>query len=169
MSKLIRRLQIVLPCLTLLLLGCSGVRPGDDQAIAQKFYEQPVQAQLGAFHTHPPSDQLALYFYGNQQRHPPAIYLARCFALNGASAIPLLKEKLDSKPGDLDVRDIAYLLENIDSMGQYDVSSDKVLMTTLAARVDEMSDAGWQKIARGEVARLSSGHQGPAQDAPECH
>jgi hypothetical protein len=170
MSKVMYRRHAILACLAILMPGCSSVRSDGDLAVAaQDFYKQSVETQLRAYRTHSVSDQLSLYFYGNQRRHPPAIYLARCFALNGAAAIPLLKAKLASGPSDLDVRDTAYLLENLDSMGRYDVSNDKDLMADLSVAVSRMRDASWQKVAQGELSRLGAHDPFPAQDAPECH
>jgi hypothetical protein len=149
------------------LLG--GCRPdGGDVAAAREFYRQPTAMQQRTFRQHSLEDQLGLFFFGNQVRHPPAIYLARCFALNGAPAVELLHSKLKVHSDDLTVRDIALLLATIDAMGKYSVAGDLELMGALKIRVAQMRDTGWRDTAEQEVASIGHKRSESASMAPEC-
>ncbi len=159
----------LLLCAVALLAGCpdSGNERAD-VAAARAFYAQPAAEQMMTFRQHALGEQLDLYFYGNQIRHPPAIYLARCFALSGERAVDLLRAKLSSKNDDLTVRDISALLAAIDAMGKYDVSKDAELMSALRSQVANMQDQGWRDTAEKKIASIES-YQGVAEgNAPEC-
>lgn len=137
-------------------------------SVARKFYEQPVVEQLRTLRQHPLPEQLDLYFFGNQVRHPPAIYLARCFALNGAAAVALLDSKLGVDSDDLAVRDITALLATIDAMGTYDVAGNEKLMTALRRRVENMKDDAWRDTAQKKLASVGNSRSERAAKAPEC-
>jgi len=152
-----------------LLTGCpySGVE-GANVSAARAFYGQPTTEQMRTFRQHTLSEQLDLYFYGNQVRHPPAIYLARCFALSGKGAVEFLRSRLTSKNDDLTVRDISALLAAIDSMGKYDVSKDVQLMDALRMQVANMQDQGWRDTAEKKIASIESSQVTSVGNAPEC-
>lgn len=70
-------------------------------AAAREFYDQPVKERIRTFRQHSLEDQLDLFFFGNQFRHPPAVYLAPCFALNGppcGTASPLKTRHAARRP-----------------------------------------------------------------------
>jgi hypothetical protein len=157
----------LLLCAVIFLSGCPRV-DGVDVSAAREFYRQPTSMQQKTLRQHSLEDQLGLFFFGNQVRHPPAIYLARCFALNGAPAVELLRSKLEGASDDLTVRDIALLLATIDAMGKYDVAGDTELMTALRSRVAQMRDAGWRDTAEKQVASIGHGRSESASMAPEC-
>jgi hypothetical protein len=137
-------------------------------AAARAFFAQPTNEQMKTFRQHALAEQLELYFYGNQVRHPPAIYLARCFALNGEPAVDLLRAKLGSKNSDLTVRDISTLLATISAMGKYNVSKDMGLMRLLRTQVANMQDQGWRDTAERKMANIESSYGASKGDAPEC-
>jgi hypothetical protein len=130
---------------------------GIDAPAAKRFYSQPELTQKKAFIQYSLQEQLGLFFYGNQLHVPPAMYLAPCFALNGASAVELLRAKLAGNADDLMVRDIVFLFATIDAMRQYDVASDAELMALLGSQVARMHDEDWRGMAEQMVARM--GHQ----------
>ena len=151
------------------LAGCASSRiEGVDVSAARAFYKQPTAQQLKTFRQNTVSDQPNLYFFGNQVRHPPAIYLARCFALNGKSAVVLLRSKLVEASGDLTVRDITMLFATIDAMGTYDVAGDVQLMRALSARVAKMQDEGWRDTAEKKIASIGHERNERYGNAPEC-
>lgn len=143
-------------CIAALLASCSRVDVANVSA-ARDFYNQPTSVQQRTFRHHSIDEQLVLYYYGNQVHHPPALYLANCFALNGQPAVELLRSKLKEAHDDLTVRDIAKLLVTIDAMGTYDVAGDATLLELLKSRVAEMRDAGWRDTAQQLVASI--GHR----------
>jgi hypothetical protein len=149
--------------------ACSSPRvEGVDVSAARVFYRQPTSEQQKTFRQHTLQDQLGLFFFGNQVRHPPALYLAQCFALNGAPAVELLRAKLKVESNDLTVRDIAMLLATIDAMGKYDVAGDAQLMAALRSRVTQMRDDGWRDTAEREIASIGHERNERASRAPEC-
>ena len=141
---------------------------GVDVASAREFYRQPTSVQQRTLRQHSLEDQLGLFFFGNQVRHPPAIYLADCFALNGAPAVELLRSKIEEADSDLMVRDIVTLLATIDEMGQYDVAGDAQLMTALKTRAAQMKDSGWRDLAEEYIAKIGHERSERARAAPEC-
>jgi hypothetical protein len=153
----------------LILSGCAE-SPGGRENIraAREFYRQPVSVRQKIFRQHRLQDQLDLYIFGNQVRHPPALYLAQCFALNGAPALELLRSKLKEDNDDLTVRDIAMLLSTIDTMGKYDVAADAQLLVLLRRRIAEMRDDGWRSTAERKMASIGYQRNTHASQAPEC-
>jgi len=135
---------------------------------ARQFYDQPVNEQIRTFRQRSLEEQLNLFFFGNQIHHPPAIYLAPCFALNGPPAVQLIRSKLSTELDDLSVRDIAVLLGMIDMMGQYDVEGDKQLVALLSSRIAKMKDQAWQQTAEDEVSSFGRRRTEAAKHAPEC-
>lgn len=156
-------------CAAVLLTGCPSSKvDGTNVSAARAFYSQPVTQQMRTFRQHPLADQLNLYFFGNQVREPPAIYLARCFALSGKPAVDLLRSKLEVPNDDLTVRDISALLAAIDSMGEYDVSKDAQLMDALKAQVASMHDERWRETAEKKITSIEHSQITSARGAPEC-
>ena len=156
-------------CAVVLLSGCPRAGSNSDEAsAARSFYNLPVTEQLRTFRQHPLENQLDLFLFGNQIHHPPAIYLARCFALSGAAAVELLRSKLNANSDDLTVRDITLLLANIDAMSKYDVTGDAQLMATLKSRIAQMRDAGWRDTAEQKFASIGQERNEHAGQAPEC-
>lgn len=161
------RIGCLLVCVAL--GGCPKPRIDDaNVAVAREFYRQPTSAQQRTLRQHSLEEQLGLFFFGNQVRHPPAIYLADCFALNGASAVELLRSKIEEADSDLMVRDIVTLLATIDEMRQYDVAGDAQLMAALKTRAAQMKDSGWRDLAEEYIANIGHKRSERARAAPEC-
>jgi hypothetical protein len=155
--------------LCVVLGGCPKAQiDGVDLAAAREFYSQPTSAQQRTFRQHSLKDQLGLFFFGNQVRHPPALYLANCFALNGVSAVDLLRSKIEEVGDDLTVRDIVTLLATIDEMGQYDVAGDARLMAALKSRAAQMKDKGWRDLVEVYIANIGHERSERASVAPGC-
>jgi hypothetical protein len=121
------------------------------------FYRQSTIDQQRTFRRHALDEQFKLFLFGNQVRHPPALYLADCFALNSPSAVSLLRARLAVDNHDLTVRDIAMLLATIDAMGTYDVAADNQLLRALNSQIAKMRNAGWRDSAEQIVAGI--GHR----------
>lgn len=137
-------------------------------AAAREFYAQPVNERIRTFRQHSLQDQLDLFFFGNQFRHPPAIYLAPCYALNGHPAVQLLRSKLGTQLDDMSVRDVATLLGVIDMMDQYDVAGDKTLVALLSSQIAQMKDKNWQETADDDVSNFGKRRTEAARHAPQC-
>jgi hypothetical protein len=151
--------------------GCTNRPIPDDRgfvSLARNFYSGTVDERMRSFASHPLEEQYNLYLFGNQRRHPPAIYLARCFALNGRAAVELLRAKLELQETDLTVRDIVMLLATIDRMRMYDVAGDAELMKLLEVRVTAMQDREWRESSTGRMQRIGQGREDVVGYAPSC-
>jgi hypothetical protein len=152
-----------------ILSGCRDSEKGyGDVHAAREFYRQSVVDQQKIFRQLSLKDQLNLFFFGNQVRHPPALYLAQCFALNGESAVELLRARLSEDNDDLTVRDVAMLLATIDAMGKYDVAGDPKLMALLKRQIVRMRDDGWRDTAERKMNSIGKERSETASQAPEC-
>lgn len=139
------------------------------QVMTKRFYKDTsVTRRMQTFRQYSINDQYDLFIFGNQYRHPPAQYLAKCFALNGAAGVELLRAKLPHADDDLTVRDIVRLLAEIDAMRMYDVAGDKALMVDLTARVGEMKDLGWKESTERRLAKIGREREEEAGFAPSC-
>ena len=81
--------------------------------------------------------------------------LAGPIAEKGATAIPFLLTQLDSKADDLAIRDILMLFATMAHSKNYDVKSDKTLMTMLTSKVSGMKDKEWQGICSKMLERIN--------------
>jgi hypothetical protein len=136
--------------------------------LAEQFYEDSSTVrQMRRFRDYS-TEQYDLFIYGNQYRHPPAQYLAQCFALNGTAGVELLRTKLPSAANDLTVRDIARLLTEIDSMQTYDVAGDRELMAALRGRAETMKDPEWRALVAGWMVRIGQERRQPPWRVPAC-
>lgn len=157
-------------CGSVLLSSCANSRERTvDESVAREFYRQPPSVQQSVFRARPLLDQLNLFFLGNQAHHPPAIYLAECYALGGAPAVDLLRTKLGEGPDDLTVRDIALLLATIDAMSQYDVAGDTKLLALLQRKVAQMRDVGWRETAEKKTASIGHERNKHPSYGTACH
>lgn len=153
----------------LLMAGCFSPRVNFvDVAFAREFFRQSTVDQQKTLKNYSLENQYGIYLFGNQIRHPPALYLARCFGLNGRPAVELLSLKLDMELDDLTVRDIAMLLATIDSIGKYDVVGDVSLMAKLRVQVAKMTDAGWRDTAERMVVDIGRHREGASNDTSSC-
>jgi len=140
----------------LVVLATSACAADNTSQVARDFYRQPVVDRMRTYRSHPIDVQLTLFYYGNQKIHPPAQYLAECFALNGADGVALLRKRLRVEGSDLDTRDTAMLLETMQEMGTYDVLHDSTVMDLLVKRVASMQDPGWKDSASIMLKRIRS-------------
>lgn len=91
--------------------------------------------------------QYRVFRYGNDVIHPPLMDLADPIAERGASAVPFLIEQLKKDETDVGVRDILLIFNRMVRLKTYDVKSDRPLMSTLTARVENMKDKEWRQIS----------------------
>lgn len=152
-------------CFSIVLIGCVSQ---EKLRASREFYYQPVAEQLRTFRNHSMADQLDLFFFGNQVHHPPATYLAKCFALNGAAGVKLLQAQLSDRTDDLTVRDVIALLAAMDAMHRYNVHGDKELLAQAAQRVDQMRDSYWRQIAQDDLTGIRKQSSAFSGDGSEC-
>jgi len=153
-----------------MLLGMSLVSRAKaiEVSAARTFFRQATSEQQKTFRQYTLEDQFGLFLFGSQVRHPPALYLARCFALNGSSAVELLRARLGAASDDLTVRDIAVLLATIDEMRIYDVAGDAQLLNALRNDIARMRDDNWREVAQQEVQNIGRFRSRHTPLSPEC-
>lgn len=145
--------------------GCFRGAARDDAA-TKEFFRQSALERQRTFRERSIDQQMELFYYGNQVRHPPAMYLADCFALNGAAGVERLRSELMRPLGDAYVRDIAMLLSTIDAERTYDVAGDTELMAILRTRVARMQ--AWRDVTIGLVAAIGERRRKHARAQSEC-
>jgi hypothetical protein len=118
------------------------------------FFAQALKDQIATFTSHPFEEQYAIYIYGNQVRHPPAVYLARPFGSEGARVVAPLSKKLIEAHDDLTIRDLVTIFSEISSQMTYDVAGDERLMTLLHNAVAGMKNPDWRAVAAKELQSI---------------
>ncbi|TBR36727.1 MULTISPECIES: hypothetical protein [Dyella] len=141
------------------LIGCAGQRELKND---RDFFKQSVIEQIRSYPRHSVDEQLKLYFYGNQRRHPPATYLADCFALNGLHGVERIRVTLSGPLDDLTTRDIVALLSAMEATGQYNVRDDHELMNVAVKHVEGMGDPNWREVAQSDLDSIR--HKGRRYD-----
>lgn len=120
--------------------GCSWFNPDYYSAneSTRDFFRLPTAEQRERFRALDLEHQYELLVFGIDAIHPPAAYLATEFAEQGEVIVPLLKKKLASEQRELAVRDIAWVLSEMDGLKIYRVSQDAELMRLLGGRANAM-------------------------------
>ncbi len=118
------------------------------------FYAKTLKDQIATFTSRPFEEQYAIYIYGNQVRHPPAIYLARPFGSEGEKVVAPLSKKLIDAHDDLTVRDTVIVFSEMSSQKTYDVAGDERLMKFLSDAVAGMRNPDWKAIAEKELRNI---------------
>ena len=104
----------------------------------------------------PIETQLSLYLVGMEVRHPPAIYLGECFALNGEKGMKVVIEAMRTARRGEEVYDLVVLARHLDVSGAHDVVSDHDFNSVARVAIDGIGDATWKDMAREEYARIGS-------------
>lgn len=120
---------------------------------AKQFFEQSSDKRVIEFAKLDIEKQYCIFLYGNQVIHPPAIYLATEFAKQ-PSVLPFVTGKLRDTQDDLTIRDIVYVISEIDRMKLYAVGRDKDLMKLLSRKANEINNDGWRKLTIDTVNNL---------------
>jgi len=112
---------------------------------AKQFFEQPSDKRVAEFGKLDIETQYCIFLYGNQVIHPPAIYLATEFAKQ-PSVLPFVTIKLKETKDDLTIRDIVYVISELERMKLYAVGRDKDLMALLNNKANEIKNDSWKKL-----------------------
>lgn len=146
--------------LSLVLAACSlatvTLSNNSRQELIDHFFEQPLKEQIASFPRYEFEDQYSIYIYGNQVRHPPAIYLAEPFAQKGESIVKGLSSHLERADDDLTVRDIVLVFAEMNRQGTYSVRKNMPLMQLIVKSVAKMKDLGWKATSEKELAAIKS-------------
>jgi hypothetical protein len=131
---------VVLVC-ALLLMACESNNV-DVVALNQldrDFFRKSRSEQVIQFANYSLEEQYKLLVLGNQIVHPSAMYLIPAFAKQGATAIPLLSQRLAHAKEEASIRDIVAILTEMHRMGLYDEAGNPDLKVLVDKRVTMMT------------------------------
>jgi hypothetical protein len=126
------------------------------QRVVDAFYTKSLKERISTFPRYSFNEQYAIYLYGNQVQHPPAIYLAEPFASQGKSVVLPLSDRLRTATDDLTIRDIVMVFSAMNRAKAYDVAGDEQLMRLLGGSAKKMKDPDWQAIVEKELSALQA-------------
>jgi hypothetical protein len=154
--------------ITSMTAGADEVLPLTEKSIRSFFANQQRSTRIEAFRAYPPRQQVQIFLFGNQVIHPPAKFLADCFALGGKDAVAAVRAKLEVAGSDLDTRDLSKLLLAIQESGTYNVRQDGPLLRQLALRISVMREDGWKDTAEQFFDRIVSDQSPSSSVEPRC-
>ncbi|MBD8528275.1 hypothetical protein [Pseudomarimonas arenosa] len=150
-------------------VGCSTTGLTRKETIsAQDFYSQPMADRLKSYRRNSLEVQLTLFFFGNQIRHPPALYLADCFALSGDAGAELIQKRLQQDTADLNVRDMATLIRAMNEIGSSSLASNPKLIDQLRLRALSIRDSGWREYTLKIVSDIETTPSGIRLPSDQC-
>ena len=139
-------------------LGCKEVsdevKSGQCHKWTNTFFRIPTKEQIEKFGSYDIETQYEIFICGNQTIHPPAIYLARPFALQGEKAADFLKVKLYETKNDHTIRDVILVFETMCVLNTYDVASDSELIRLFKNKTEIIKNDDWRIIVEQMVNRI---------------
>jgi hypothetical protein len=126
------------------------------QSVVDAFYAKSLKERISAFPQYSFDEQYAIYLYGNQVQHPPAIYLADPFAAQGQSIVLPLSDHLKAATDDLTIRDLVMVFSAMSRERTYNVAGDERLMKLLRESAGRMKHSGWKEIVEKEISGLKA-------------
>jgi hypothetical protein len=126
------------------------------QRVVDAFYTKSLKERISTFPRYSFDEQYAIYLYGNQVQHPPAIYLADPFAAQGKSIVVPLSDRLRTATDDLTIRDLVMVFSAMSRAKTYDVARDEQLMRLLEGSAKKMKDPDWRAIVNREISTLQA-------------
>jgi DNA topoisomerase IA len=124
------------------------------KGVVDAFYAKSLKERISTFPRYSFDDQYAIYLFGNQVQHPPAIYLADPFAARGQSIVLALSDRLKAATYDLTIRDIVMVFSAMSRDKTYNVVGDERLMKLLRESAKRMKKSGWKQIVEKEISGL---------------
>jgi len=144
-----------------MLLLASGCAPAHEDSssldcskLNKTFFRKPTTVQMAEFGDLDIESQYAVFICGNQVREPPSIHLATPFAKEGPAVVGYLKAKLAAARGDLTIRDILLVFEEMSRRKTYDVVGDVDLMLVISQAVGRVKDADWRKACEQSLSEI---------------
>jgi hypothetical protein len=135
------------------------------QNVVDTFYERSLKERISTFPQYSFEDQYAIFLYGNQVQHPPAIYLTDPFAAQGKGIVLPLSDRLRDATDDLTIRDIVMVFSAMSRAKTYDVAGDGRLMTLLRWAAKRMKDSDWKALVEKEISTVQSAGPPPQHAA----
>lgn len=127
----------------------------ENEKMMADYFGKSTSEQIEHFRDFPIDQQYSLYIYGNQERHPPAVYLSHPFAEQGEKIIPFLKSKLEKAQKEVTIRDIVSVLSEMASQDLYNFKNDNELLTILRKKIDGMKGI-WKESTERMLAEIIS-------------
>jgi len=131
-----------------------GVMSDKTPVKLRQVFVAPIDQQLETFPSYDFETQYRLYIYGNQKVEPPALYLIRPFAAEGATIVEPLQRRFVMASDEATIRDIVLVFADMKHLGSYDVTGDKALMDMMWQRVGRMKDEFWREFCERELRSL---------------
>ena len=122
-----------------------------------QFYSKPVKERVATFAEYSFDQRYAIYLYGNQVQHPPALYLTDAFAAGGQEIVAPLSARLAASEYEVTTRDLVMVFAAMQRLKTYDVAQDEPLMRQLTEATARMREADWKEIVERELATIRSG------------
>jgi hypothetical protein len=150
--------RVVASFLFVILIAWSRVEAADPnpwrshQAVVDAFYAKSVKDRIETFSRYSFDEQYAIYLYGNQIQHPPALYLADPFAAEGKGVVDALAKRLAGTSDDLTIRDLVIVFAAMNRQKTYDVRGDGRLRKLVTESVQRMKDPDWKRIVAKEIS-----------------
>lgn len=159
-----RTVRVWLSCLCILVaLFVSSCKQEVDQnawssqqEVVDQFYSMSVNERIASFAEYSFDQQYAIYIYGNQVQHPPALYLVDEFAAEGQEIVAPLLERLTASAHEATTRDLILVFSAMQRSGTYDVARDESLMRRLSEAAEGMQETKWKKIVQNELGAIRS-------------
>jgi hypothetical protein len=127
------------------------------QEVVDQFYSKPVKERVATFEEYSFDQRYAIYLYGNQVQHPPALYLTDTFAAGGQEIVAPLSARLAASEYEVTTRDLVMVFAAMHRLKTYDVAKDEALMRQLTEATARMRETDWKKIVARELATIRSG------------
>lgn len=144
-----------------LLLSISGHVAGQSQS-EQMFLKLPMNERRAAITQYPLQQQVDLYLLAMKRKHPPDLGLADAVAKSGSRIVPYLLERLRGETSEFAKLQLLDVLERMESLGYYSVSTDKQAMAVAEYEVSLMSDPQWKAMSCAVLQKIRS-HQAQEQ------
>lgn len=148
-----------------MLMLVSGCTPANEDSssldcsqLNKTFFSKPTTEQMAEFRSFDVETQYAIFICGNQVREPPSIHLATPFAKEGEAVVGFLKRKLSTARGDLTIRDILLVFQEMSRRNTYNIAGDDDLMRVITEAVGRVKDVDWKKTCEQSLSEIRQQH-----------
>ena len=145
------------------LCGCTGLTSCITHRFERNFIlANPAATRNERLRQYSLEDQYRIFRYGDHLE-PPLMGLAEPIAERGASAIPFLLAKLNTKHDDSTVIDILLIFQTMTWKKSYDVKGDRKVMAALRTSISGMKSEFWRSSCSRRLQEIvASGEAGAA-------
>ena len=140
----------------LLVVLCNGCASNQ---MEQNFFDKEYDQTGTRFTEYSIPDQIRIYLYGVQSISPPTPVLSRPIAEHGQAAIPYIMGALTANPTDQNIRDLMVIFETMQRLATYDVSHDKMLLRSLDAYTNGMTNKIWRGYTKAKLDQIKKSNR----------